>query len=273
MDYEILPPIDDWIFKLLFGDERNKALLIALLKSFVQLPDEEYELEFLDTFLKPESEDDKLGIVDVKVKTTSGKIIDIEIQVNPVKNIGKRFSFYKSKLIVEQIGKGELYSAIQRVICICILNYDLFPGVKDYLNDFRYYNAKNGLYFEDIPEELYTIELRKAPLEDDGSAAWEWLQFLTAKKKEDFEMAARQNTEIRQAADALYEISADDKVRAEYEQRMKAWRDRMSEREGAYLDGEQANARKVAKKLKARCRPVDEIAEDTGLSPDEIAKL
>ncbi|GHT81985.1 hypothetical protein FACS1894137_00040 [Spirochaetia bacterium] len=24
MDYEILPPTDDWIFKLLFGDERRK---------------------------------------------------------------------------------------------------------------------------------------------------------------------------------------------------------------------------------------------------------
>ena len=49
MDYDILPPTDDWIFKLLFGDERNKSLLIDLLKSFVGLPEEEYELTFLDT--------------------------------------------------------------------------------------------------------------------------------------------------------------------------------------------------------------------------------
>jgi hypothetical protein len=30
MDYAILPPTDDWIFKLLFGDERHKSNLIAL---------------------------------------------------------------------------------------------------------------------------------------------------------------------------------------------------------------------------------------------------
>jgi hypothetical protein len=38
MDFEILPPTDDWIFKLLFGDERNKSILIDLLKAFVELP-------------------------------------------------------------------------------------------------------------------------------------------------------------------------------------------------------------------------------------------
>jgi predicted transposase/invertase (TIGR01784 family) len=62
----------------------------------------------------------------VKVQTKTGKIIDIEIQVNPFKNIGRRISFYKSKLIVEQIGKGDRYNIIQKVICICISNEDWY---------------------------------------------------------------------------------------------------------------------------------------------------
>jgi len=187
MSFEILPPTDDWIFKLLFGDERNQSILINLLSSFLELPQEEYELIFLNTSLKPEAEDDKLGIVDVKVKTKSGKIINIEIQVNPLKNIGKRLSFYKSKLIVEQIGKSELYSTIQRVICICITSYKLFPKVNEYLNSFMFFNPKNGLLFEDIPEEVYIIELPKAPAlkgyvegeyENREKRLIEWLQFL-----------------------------------------------------------------------------------------------
>jgi predicted transposase/invertase (TIGR01784 family) len=76
---EILPPASDWVFKLLFGDERNKDNLINLLKTFIELPNEEYELIFLDPHLKPEAEDDKLGILDVKVKTKSGRILNIEI--------------------------------------------------------------------------------------------------------------------------------------------------------------------------------------------------
>jgi hypothetical protein len=43
-----------------------------MLKSFVNLPDEEFELVFLDSYLKPEHEEDKMGILDVKVSTKTG---------------------------------------------------------------------------------------------------------------------------------------------------------------------------------------------------------
>jgi predicted transposase/invertase (TIGR01784 family) len=289
MDFKILPPTDDWIFKLLFGDERNKSMLIDLLKAFVELPQEEYELSFLNTSLKPENENDKLGILDVKVKTKTGKVIDIEIQVNPVKNIGQRLSFYKSKLIVEQIGKGELYNVIQKVICICITNYELFTGVTDYLNIFRFYNEKNRLCFESIPEEIYTLELPKVPATSDGSEGWEWMQFLRAKRKEEFEMVAVKNPEIRKAVDTLYQLSSDEQVQAEHERRLKAWRDRASEREGYFLDGVQQGIQQgieqgieqgrtdtvldIARKMKAAGRPSGEIAEFTGLSATTIADL
>ena len=223
---DILPPTNDWIFKLIFGDRRNSSILVAMLRSFLDLPDEEFELVFMDTSLKPETEEDKLGILDIKVKTATGKIIDIEIQVNPARSIGKRLSFYKSKLIVEQIGKGEHYSAIAKVICVCITDYGLFPGEKDYLNHFRFYNPKNGLCFEEIPEEIYTLELPKVPAREDGTAVWDWMQFLRSKRKEEFEMAAAKNPEIRKAVNTLYELSADERTRAEYEMHMRAVRDR-----------------------------------------------
>jgi len=260
MTFDILPPTDDWIFKLLFGDERNKSMLIDMLKSFVDLPNEEYEIIFLDTHLKPESENDKLGIVDIKVKTKTGKIIDIEIQVNPMKNIGKRVSFYKSKLIVEQIGKSELYNKIQRVICICILNYDIFTDNKDYLNNFQFYNPKNGLLFEDIPEEIYTLELLKVPALNDGSAVWEWLQFLRSRQREEFDMVAEKNPEIRKAVDTLYELSADEKIRAEYEMRQKAWRDRISALEDAKQEGIEKNRKYILELI------------TQGISLDELRK-
>jgi predicted transposase/invertase (TIGR01784 family) len=277
MDYGILPPTDDWIFKLLFGDERRKSTLVDLLKTFVDLPEEEYELTFLDTHLKPEFEDDKLGIVDVKLRTKAGKIIDIEIQVCPVPNIGKRLSFYKSKLIVGQIDKSEGYEVIQKVICICITNHVLFPGVTDYLNQFRFYNRRNNLCFEDIPEELFTIELPKVPTKDDGSPLWDWAQFLRARTKEEFEMIAAKNPEIRKAVDTLYEISADPAIRAEYEQHEKARRDWINWMNGARQkgrqEGEQNKALAVARKAVAEGLPVELISKLTGLSPADIMRL
>jgi hypothetical protein len=67
MELSILPPTDDWIFKLIFGDERHKDNTIALLKSFLDLPGGKCDITFMDPILKPEAEDDKMGIVDVKL--------------------------------------------------------------------------------------------------------------------------------------------------------------------------------------------------------------
>jgi predicted transposase/invertase (TIGR01784 family) len=64
----------------------------------------------------------------------------VEIQVNPFPELGKRISFYKSKLVAGQIGEGEGYEVIRRVICVCILDYRLFPGTAEYLNRFLFYN-------------------------------------------------------------------------------------------------------------------------------------
>ena len=273
MDYDILSPTDDWIFKLLFGDERDKSLLIGLLKSFVELPEEEYELTFLDTHLKPETEDGKLGIIDVKVRTKTGKIMDIEIQVNPSRDIGKRLSFYKSMLIVEQIAQSEQYNVIQRVICICITDFILFTEEKDYLNNFVFMNPRNGLCFKDIPEEVYTLELPKVPAEDDGTEVWEWMRFLRAKRKEEFEMAAVKNPEIRKAVDRLYELSADGKVRAEYEMRQKARRDWLWQLDSARQDGMEKGKVETARNALAEGLPMGTISKITGLSPEQIAKI
>ena len=285
MDNDILPPTDDWIFKLLFGDERNKSLLIDLLKSLVGLPEEEYELTFLDTHLKPQEKDDKLGIIDVKVRSNTGNIYDIEIQVNPTKSIGKRLSFYKSMLIIGQIGEGEQYTVIQKVICICITDFTIFPKEKEYLNNFRFTNKKNGLCFEAIPEEIYTLELPKVPARHDGTECWNWMQFLRAKRKEELEMVAVQNPEIRKAVDKLYVLSADEKVRAEYAMRQKARRDHMWLIEDARQDGREegleagrqegrAEGRvETARNLKLLGVSTDLIIKSTGLSQEEIAKL
>jgi predicted transposase/invertase (TIGR01784 family) len=285
MSLEILPPTNDWVFKLLFGDERNKDLLIALLKSFMELPQEEYEITFMDTNLKPEALKDKLGIVDVKVKTKSGKIIDIEIQVNPIKDIGKRISFYKSKLVAGQIGEGEPYKVIQKVFCICITNYVLFPEVKDYLNSFRYYNRKNGFLFEAIPEEVVTMELPKVPREDDKSGIWDWLQFLRSEVKEEFDMIGEKNPEVKRAVETLYSLSGNEQVRAEYEMRQKALRDIASQNDDFYQDGIQKGLVKgreegreegrealleTARKLREMGLSMEQISAATGLSSDAL---
>ena len=60
MDFDILSPTNDFVFKLLFGDDRHKSMLIDMLKTFVNLPDEDFELVFAVDILYEISADDKV---------------------------------------------------------------------------------------------------------------------------------------------------------------------------------------------------------------------
>jgi hypothetical protein len=110
--------------------------------------------------------------------------------------------------------------------------------VKQSLNRFRYYNPDTGLCFEGIPEEIYMIELSKVPEESDGKAIWDWMKFLCGKRKEDFEMIAERNSEVRGAVNTLYRLSEDPEVRARMEYREKAWRNHATLLYAAVQEGE-----------------------------------
>jgi predicted transposase/invertase (TIGR01784 family) len=74
---ELLKPRNDIVFKRLMSDQR---LLVSFLQSALDLPPEDYaEVEIVDPRLLGERPEDKLGILDVKVKTAQGNIVDIEI--------------------------------------------------------------------------------------------------------------------------------------------------------------------------------------------------
>ena len=82
MTKDFLPPKSDVVFRLLFGDIRNVDLLSDFLKSVLTLPADDFsEITIVDPHLLRKYPDKKLGILDLKAKTKSGQIIQIEIQL------------------------------------------------------------------------------------------------------------------------------------------------------------------------------------------------
>jgi predicted transposase/invertase (TIGR01784 family) len=85
---EILSPLKDYIFSLVFGDQRHIDILTAFLKTILDLPEEEYgSLVIVNPFLKRLFKTDKAGIVDVRLTTKSGRVIHVELQVKKVFHI------------------------------------------------------------------------------------------------------------------------------------------------------------------------------------------
>jgi len=264
-----LSPKSDLIFKLLFGDERTIDLLTDFLKSVLRLPVDDYdEVTIVDPHLLREYDADKLGILDVKIKTKTKKIIDIEIQVKPSKELKQRVIFYTSKMVAEQIGSGGAYDKIKRVISIIITDYALIAESPKYHHRFVLYDPENSVEFMDIIE-VNTLELEKLPDSEDGTELWNWLKFLSAERKEDLEMIAERSPQVKKAVVRLMELSNDERTRLLYESRQKMEWDNQAREYGA--SNERAIA--IAIKMLKRNRPIDEIVEDTGLSFDEVEGL
>jgi len=181
-DKKFLSPKSDIIFKLLFGDEKSVEILTDFLKAVLDIPESDYEdVAIVDPHLLRQHKDDKLGILDVKVKTKSKKIIDIEIQVKPRPNLEKRVMLYLSKMVAEQVGAGIDYSKIQRAISIVITDYTLKPNNRKYHNRFTLAD-ETGEQFTDILE-VNTLELSKLPETEDGTPLWEWMKFLKSEAR------------------------------------------------------------------------------------------
>ena len=281
---KILRPTNDLIFKLIFGDNKNTDLLANFLQAVLNLPEDEYShLSIVDPHSRLERSEDKTVILDIKLHTTSGKIIDIEIQVADTPQIRDRILVYAAKMLTEQIGKGENYK-LKKVISILITNFNLIHETSVYHHIYQLYDIATGSKFTDVLE-INTLELPKVPKETDNTQLWNWLQFLRTDREEDYYMLAQANPQIRKAVGVLKELSQDERTRLLYEAREKAKWDEHSRLTGAYdkgikqgieqgIDlGETNKAIEIAKKALKNKMPIEDIMDYTGLTEKEIQEL
>ena len=111
-DFIMLPTVDFCFKELMHNEKVRKGILAAILNT---RPDEVEHTELLPTILRKESEDDKYGILDVRVKMKNGTQIDFEMQVIYYNYWANRTIYYLSKMYVEQLNKGEDYDKLQKM--------------------------------------------------------------------------------------------------------------------------------------------------------------
>ncbi|GMO32542.1 MAG: Rpn family recombination-promoting nuclease/putative transposase [Termitinemataceae bacterium] len=208
-----VPLTYDYVFKGVFGDRKDTESLEQLLKAVLDIPAQEYEkISILNPFLKRAFQKDKQGILDIKIETKSGKIIDLEMQVEKLNGFCVRIVYYQSKLITDQIVSGDKYEKINQTISIAICNYVLFPNNTEYLNRFSILNEKTSEPFTEIVKYV-TIELPKVPKENDGTALWPLLQCFLCKSEEDFEMLTKEYPQIGKIGVKVRRLSLRQKLR------------------------------------------------------------
>jgi predicted transposase/invertase (TIGR01784 family) len=279
---DILSPKNDFVFKQLFGDAKHTAPLEAFLQAALGLSAEEFAgLTVGDPNLNREYEDDKLCILDVRITTRSGRDVDVEIQVRPSDELCDRIQCYVARMVAEKVTIGKNYRSMTQSISIVIVDHQLWKGdAHRYHHRFRLYDPEAAMAYPNSME-IHTLELPKIPKDNDGTALWKWLRFISSETRDEFESLAGKDAAMTEALLKLLDMSVDQTTRRRAEARAKwLWdesaRMRQSREEGL-AEGEAKGLTKgraeVARRLLQMQMPIADIAKATGLSESEIERL
>jgi predicted transposase/invertase (TIGR01784 family) len=230
----------DYAFKLVFGVRKNIANTEAFLKTVLDLPEDEYKgLTIKNPFLNRFRRKGKQGVLDLKLSTKTWNLINVEVQIAAMLAMIKRIVFYLSRIVSGQLSVGEDYSKLKRSISVVICGHIMLPYFPGYLNRFMLRDEKGGLFTDLL--EVCIVELPKLPKEDDGTAVWPFLQCFKCESVKEAEMLAKSYPQLREIVGELRQINLVDEVKAFFEERIKARRDKRAIegyiREQAFADG------------------------------------
>jgi predicted transposase/invertase (TIGR01784 family) len=284
MTHFLMKPKIDFAFKEIMADEKART---GFLSAVLHLkPEDIKETRILNSYLRKIHEDDKQGILDVRILMNDNTEIDTEIQLSELKVWADRSLFYVSKMYTEQIEQGQKYDVLKKCVNISILDFILFKDETEFYSCFHIReDTRNFLYTDKM--EFHVIELPKLPaeLKEDYTELELWAKFINAERKEEFDMLAEKNPYIDSAYKQLQVISQDKQKRLEYEAREKAVRDynqglyeaeqrgiEIGEQRGIEI-GEQRGRDAIAKNMVALGLSAETIAQATGMQIEQILAI
>lgn len=249
-NFIMLPTVDFCFKELMQNPKVRKGFVAALLR---KRPEEIRDTVLMPTVLRKESENDKFGILDVRVLLEGEAQLDLEMQVAYFEYWTKRVLFYLGKMYTDQLQKGDSYDKLDKCIHVSILDFIHFPEDDECYRRIRFQDVKTGKEYTDLME-LQILELpkisrrmkREGNITDIGGEEMygentivQWMRFFNGKSREDFEMIAKENEYIDEAYQTLKRLSADEQKRLEYEAREKALKDYNTQMGSAQKRGEE----------------------------------
>lgn len=220
----LMKPKIDFAFKELMMDEKAR---IGFLSAILKLnPTDIKNSQILNTNLRKIHEEEKQGILDVRILLNNDIEIDIEIQLATLNVWADRSLFYISKMYTEQISAGQDYTVFKKCVNISILDFILFSKEQEFYSCFHILEDTRHILYTD-KMEFHVLELPKLPkeLKEESNNILLWAKFINSERKEDFVMLAEKNPYIKSAYQQLQLISQDKEKRLEYEAREKTIRD------------------------------------------------
>ena len=132
--------LDDDVFKLVFGRESSKDVMIEFLNQVI-LDRKIIDLEFVDKEMHHVDRSRKDSIYDMFCKTDDGSRIVVEVQRRKQANFAERAIYYSTFSIANQVSAGAGCYDFYPVYVISILNFGFKPSGSKVKSEFRLYET------------------------------------------------------------------------------------------------------------------------------------
>ena len=286
----------DIVFKEVFSDVKIASNLINVILNESFLPS---DFKVMANELSSESIELKNSLFDVRLNVLNKYDIDLEMQKDkPYKySLIDRIIFYNAKMIAKSIEEGDSTYRGKTCISVVFINFEL-KGYNKCVNTISYTDEEGR---EISKHKIYLIDLTKSD-QCDNLKLKKWLELIKSEELNSFEGEDEVMSEV---VKKVFTVNADERLRAKLLSQEKFMRDRQIElaavKEDARAEGlqegraqgrEEGRAQglqegkaqgreegkvegilEVARNMKAKNMPIDQIVELTSLSVDEINKL
>ena len=253
-------PMNDYLFKFVFGREERKRITLSFLNAVLgrEGVDELQDITFIDRDIEPQFAEDKLSRLDLYGVASDGSRINIEVQLVNLQHMEKRTLYYWARMY-QSIRRGDSYQKLDRAITINLLNFTMLPQQKPH-TIYGLYDIQSGHRLTD-DLEIHFIEIPKFQVKSikELKRLERWMAYFSNKlSEEEMEELAMSETAIREAMQAEHVFMQDEIERWQYEQREKAVRDYISGLDASWQEGmERGMEQATVKNLQNLMRQMD----------------
>lgn len=258
--------INDYLFRAVF--QSNLKALTGLLCSLLHFtPDQITSVTVTNPIELGKSLEDKTFVLDIAVLLNNKAAINLEMQVVNLHNWPERSLSYLCRSF-DQLAKGSEYLDVKPVTQICFLDFTLFPEYPEFYATYRLLNIKNhNLYSDKFTLSVVDLnQIGAATEEDKRNHLDEWAALFKATEWEEIKMLTQQSEYLQEAAQSMYQLSADEKIRQQCEAReenerieryMKKLRERLEEGQEK-VEEEQKRIKKEQERIDGERKRIEE---------------
>lgn len=260
---------NNYAFQKIF---KNTKIVKGFLMALLDL--KEYEIkkiEITDPFTLGENNEEKEGILDIKLILNQNRKINIEMQNTYQDDWTERSLFYNCRMFTDGFQKGHPYGELPPCIHVGILSFNQMISPNYYHKISLMDEKTKEIYSRKF--QFHMIELKKlenVKEKQKRKPLYQWAKLIAAQTWEELEQESKGNKYMERALEEMIKISQDEKERYLYLREEMAESDRVSQiqsaqrigREEGIEEGEILKLIALAQKKILKNKTLSQIADE-----------